>query len=85
MNPTAALDFQLRAGHPPLSLGLAIAGIVAKDFVVPIMALENVGWQDAWRRFLAVARANVPSTWFILCSSFFCTSWPAFRIRSSLS
>lgn len=30
----------------------AVAGMFAKDFCVPIMALEKVGVMDAWRRFL---------------------------------
>lgn len=41
-----------------LGIILAIAGVLAKDFVVPIMALDNVGWQEGWRRFLRIARGH---------------------------
>ena len=45
-----------------LFLGLAILGAVAslfaKDFVVPLMALENRGALDAWRRLLPLLRAE---------------------------
>jgi hypothetical protein len=37
---------------------LAIVTVLAKDFVVPTMALEGMGWQDGWRRFLGVAREH---------------------------
>ena len=35
---------------------MTFATVLAKDFVVPIMALDDVGWQDGWRRFLVIAR-----------------------------
>lgn len=41
-----------------LSLLLAIAAVLAKDFVVPVMAFDGVGWQEGWRRFLAIARGH---------------------------
>lgn len=37
---------------------LAVVTVLAKDFVVPTMALEGLGWQDGWRRFLGVARGH---------------------------
>ncbi len=42
-------------------LVVVVAGIVmvlAKDFVVPIMALEDVGWQAGWRKFFDIARGQ---------------------------
>jgi hypothetical protein len=39
-------------------LAMAIVSILAKDFVVPIMALQSAGWQEGWRRFLAIARGH---------------------------
>ena len=41
-----------------LGIALAIAAILAKDFVVPIMAFDHVGWQEGWKRFLAIARGH---------------------------
>lgn len=45
-----------------LFVGLALLGAVvslfAKDFVVPLMALENRGVVDAWQRFLPLLRAE---------------------------
>jgi hypothetical protein len=41
-----------------LGFVMAIATILAKDFVVPIMALEGVGWQEGWRRYLDIARGH---------------------------
>lgn len=41
-----------------LGIAMSIAAILAKDFVVPIMALEGVGWQEGWRRFLTIARGH---------------------------
>ena len=35
-------------------LVVALAGLFAKDFCVPIMAMENVGVVDAWRRLLPI-------------------------------
>lgn len=32
--------------------------LLARDFVVPVMALENVGVMDGWRRFLPMLRAE---------------------------
>ncbi|WP_041856051.1 DUF7544 domain-containing protein [Candidatus Korobacter versatilis] len=41
-----------------LAVVLGIVMVLAKDFVVPIMALENVGWQDGWRKFFEIARGQ---------------------------
>ncbi len=41
-----------------LTLALAVIVVLAKDFVVPIMALEGVGWQEGWHRLLAIARGH---------------------------
>ena len=35
-----------------LFIGSGVAGLFAKDFCVPVMALENVGVAEAWRRLL---------------------------------
>jgi MFS family permease len=35
---------------------LAIVQVMAKDFLVPIMALEGVDFADAWRRLLEIVR-----------------------------
>lgn len=35
-----------------------LGSLFAKDFVVPVMALENVGILDGWRRFLPALRAE---------------------------
>jgi hypothetical protein len=40
------------------SLVLALVTVLAKDFVVPAMALEGLGWQDGWKRFLSIARGH---------------------------
>jgi hypothetical protein len=39
-------------------LGLAVVGLLAKDFVVPVMAMENLGVLDAWRRVLPMLGAE---------------------------
>lgn len=36
----------------------AVVGVLAKDFCVPFMALENVGVLDAWRRLLPMLAAE---------------------------
>jgi hypothetical protein len=41
-----------------LAIIVAIVAILAKDFLVPIMALERVGWQEAWGQFRAIARGH---------------------------
>ena len=38
--------------------GRAVTGLFAKDFCVPIMAMENVGVLDAWRRLLPMLAAE---------------------------
>lgn len=40
------------------ALAFGIVIVLAKDFVVPIMALEGVGWQEGWNRFFAIARGH---------------------------
>ena len=32
--------------------------VLAKDFVVPLMALDDLDWSDAWQRFLAMVKAE---------------------------
>ena len=32
--------------------------VLAKDFVVPLMALDDLDWREAWERFLAMAKAE---------------------------
>jgi hypothetical protein len=39
-------------------LGTAIAGLFAKDFVVPVMAMENLDVLDGWRRVLPMLSAE---------------------------
>jgi len=39
-------------------LGAAIVALFAKDFVVPVMAMENLGVLDAWRRVLPMLGAE---------------------------
>jgi hypothetical protein len=45
-----------------LFVGLLLVGalitVLAKDFAVPVMALENLGIVDAWRRLLPLLRAE---------------------------
>jgi hypothetical protein len=41
-----------------LGFAMTIAAILAKDFIVPMMALEGIGWQEGWRRFFAIARGH---------------------------
>ncbi len=36
----------------------ALADLLARDFIVPVMALENVGVLEGWRRFLPLLRAE---------------------------
>jgi hypothetical protein len=51
-----------------VSMAILIAMVLAKDFVVPIMALEGVSWQEGWRRFLAIAhgRASEYVVYFLM-------------------
>ena len=45
----------------------AVIGLLAKDFAVPIMALENVGIREAWRRLLPLlASAKLSYTGYVL-------------------
>jgi hypothetical protein len=45
----------------------ALAGLLAKDFCVPLMALENLGVVDAWRRLLPMLGAEkLAFTGFVL-------------------
>ncbi len=41
-----------------LAVVVAVIVVLAKDFVVPIMALEGVGWQEGWSRFFGIARGH---------------------------
>jgi hypothetical protein len=43
---------------------LALLTVLAKDFVVPMMALENIGWQEGFRRFRIIARGHA-SEYFV--------------------
>ena len=44
-----------------------IVALVAKDFCIPIMAMENVGVLDAWRRLLPMlATEKLPFTGYVL-------------------
>ena len=46
---------------------VAIVGLFAKDFCVPIMAMENVGVLDAWRRLLPIlATEKLAFTGYVL-------------------
>jgi len=48
-------------------LASILAGVFAKDFCVPIMALENLSVTNAWRRFLPMlGREKLAYTGFIL-------------------
>lgn len=47
-----------------LAMALFIVAVLAKDFVVPIMALEGVGWQEGWRRFRAIASGHFSEYFF---------------------
>lgn len=40
------------------ALAFGVVIVLAKDFVVPIMALEGVGWQEGWNRFFVIARGH---------------------------
>jgi len=45
----------------------ALAGLFAKDFCVPLMAMENLGVLDAWRRLLSMLAAEkMAYTGFVL-------------------
>ncbi len=37
---------------------LAVIDLLARDFLVPVMAFENVGAMDGWRRLLAILNAE---------------------------
>lgn len=41
-----------------LIVASAVTGLFAKDFLVPVMALENVGVLEAWRRFLPMVNVE---------------------------
>ena len=41
-----------------LVLALNIAAVLAKDFIVPMMALEGITWQQGWRRFRAISAGH---------------------------
>ncbi len=41
-----------------LVIVLAVADLFARDFLVPVMAVENVGVLDGWRRLLPMLRAE---------------------------
>ena len=41
-----------------LTVALAIVAVIAKDFIVPMMALEGIGWQEGWQRFRAIAQGH---------------------------
>jgi hypothetical protein len=40
------------------ALLILLVHVLAKDFVVPLMALDNMDWSDAWERFLAMLKAE---------------------------
>lgn len=40
------------------SIALLIVAVLAKDFIVPMMALEHITWQEGWRRFRDIARGH---------------------------
>lgn len=42
-----------------LSMAVLILMVLAKDFVVPMMALEGIGWQEGWRRLRVLGRGRV--------------------------
>jgi hypothetical protein len=42
-----------------LGIAISIAAILTKDFVVPMMALEGIGWQEGWQRLFVIARGHV--------------------------
>jgi hypothetical protein len=45
----------------------AVIGLLAKDFAIPVMALENVGIRDAWRRLLPLlASQKLSYTGYVL-------------------
>lgn len=46
------------------SLAVAVIGLIAKDFMVPIMALEGVGWREGWMRAWQIVKAT-PGDYFI--------------------
>jgi hypothetical protein len=46
------------------SIAVSIVMVLTKDFVVPIMALDGVGWQEGWHRFRAIAAGHA-SEYFI--------------------
>jgi hypothetical protein len=39
-------------------IAIAVTGLVARDFLVPVIALENAGVLDRWRRLLSMLRAE---------------------------
>ena len=40
------------------ALLILLVHVLAKDFVVPLMALDELDWSDAWVRFLAMLKAE---------------------------
>ena len=43
------------------ALAMMLIGVLAKDFVVPLMAVDNVGVLEGWRRLLAMMKAEALS------------------------
>ena len=43
------------------ALAMHLIGVLAKDFVVPLMAVDNVGVIEGWRRLLAMMKADALS------------------------
>ena len=41
-----------------LVFGALLVQVIAKDFVVPMMALEGLDWDEAWKRVLAMLKAE---------------------------
>lgn len=39
-------------------ISMMLVQVIAKDFVVPPMALENLDWDEAWKRVLAMMKAE---------------------------
>ncbi|HEY3927679.1 MAG TPA: hypothetical protein VGL89_04855 [Candidatus Koribacter sp.] len=52
---TLVLGFLVMVG---LGLALNIAAVLAKDFIVPMMALEGITWQEGWRRFRIISAGH---------------------------
>ena len=43
------------------SLIMLLVGVLTKDFVVPVMAVDGVGVVEAWKRLLAMMKADAPN------------------------